>query len=80
MKYYVVQISTGDSKIAGKAIYDYETQREAVAAFHSKLGVAMGSDLYTSALILVVDGMGSILENAYHTVEVAAEAAETEEA
>lgn len=60
MKYYVVEISTGDAKIAGKAIYEYETQKEAVAAFHKKLGVAMSSDLYVTDLVMVINGAGGV--------------------
>lgn len=60
MKYYVIEISTGDSKIAGKAIYEYATRNEAIASFHKKLGVAMSSDLYETDLVMVINGAGGV--------------------
>lgn len=60
--FYLVEISNGDPKIKGKAVYEYETRNEAVANFHSKLGTAMKSDLYTDDLVMVMDDWGSILE------------------
>lgn len=62
MKYYVIEIATGDAKIQGKGIYEYATENEAVASFHSKLGTAMKSELYTSELIMVVDSDGKVLK------------------
>lgn len=55
IKYYVIEIAEGDSKIKGKGIYEYATKDEAIASFHSKMGTAMKSDLYTSEQLLVVD-------------------------
>lgn len=60
MKYYVIEISTGDSKIAGKAIYECATRNEAIASFHKKLGVAMSSDLYETDLVMVINGAGGV--------------------
>lgn len=60
--YFVVEIATGDSKIAGKGIYAYEDEKQAVASFHSKLGTAMKSELYTSDLVMVVDADGKVLK------------------
>ena len=37
MKFYVIEIAEGDSKIAGKGTYEYNTLDEAVATFHSKM-------------------------------------------
>lgn len=59
--FYVLEVSTGDSKIAGKAVYQYNTITEAVATFHSKLGAAMKSDLYDSELIMVIEANGSVV-------------------
>lgn len=58
MKFYVIEVSEGDSKIAGKGMYEYDTLEEAVANFHSKLGTAMKSDLYDSDLVMVVNSEG----------------------
>ena len=55
MKYYVIEISEGDSKIKGKGIHEYNSKNEAIASFHSKMGVAMKSELYTKEQLMVVD-------------------------
>lgn len=60
MKYYLIEISEGDSKIAGKAIYEYATKNEAIATFHSKIGVAMKSDLYASHQIMVINSENGV--------------------
>lgn len=60
MKFYLIEISEGDAKIAGKGIYEYTNYLDAIANFHSKLGVAMKSELYTSDLIMVVDSNGDV--------------------
>ena len=60
MKFYLVEISEGDSKVSGKSIYEYETLNDAVATFHSKLGMAMNSELYTSELIMVINSEGGV--------------------
>lgn len=71
MKYYLIEISTGDSKIAGRAIYEYATQNDAVAMFHSKLGSAMKSALYTSELIMVIDENGAVIKSEKYIAPVA---------
>jgi len=73
MLYYVIEIAEGDSKIAGKGIYTYATQREALASYHSKLGVAMKSDLYTADLVMVIDANGGVEAVYKYTREEAAE-------
>lgn len=60
--FYLIEITTGDSKVEGKAVYEYVTETEAVATFHSKMGSAMKSELYTSELLLVVDENGIVLK------------------
>lgn len=55
MKYYVIEISEGDSKIKGKGIHEYNSRNEAIASFHSKMGVAMKSELYTKEQLIVID-------------------------
>lgn len=60
MNYYLIEIAEGDSSIAGKAIYGYETLEEAKANFHIKLGNAMKSNLYTSELVMVINANGGI--------------------
>lgn len=58
--FYVVEISTGDAKVAGKSVYQYQTLDEAVGTFHSKLGAAMKSDLFETELCLVIEDNGSV--------------------
>ena len=59
MKYYLVEISEGSEKIAGKSIYEYDNRDNAIADFHSKLGISMKSELYTSELIIVINSTGA---------------------
>ena len=60
MKYYLIEISEGDSSIKGKAIYEYATRNEAVANFHAKLSNAMKSDLYTSEQVMVINSANGV--------------------
>lgn len=55
MNYYVIEIAEGDAKIKGVSIGTYATKDEAVASFHSKMGTAMKSELYTREQLLVID-------------------------
>lgn len=61
MKYYVIEIATGDSKISGRAVYEYSTETEAIATFHSKMGAAMKSSLYMSEMLMVIDDNGVVI-------------------
>lgn len=69
MKYYLIEISEGNSKIRGKAVYEYDTLHDAVASFHSKMGVAMKSELYTSELLMVINSEGGVYENSKYVAE-----------
>lgn len=60
-KYYLIEIADGDAKIAGKSIYEYTDQTLAIANFHSKLGAAMKSDLFTHEQLMVIDSFNNIL-------------------
>ena len=60
--YYLIEISTGDAKVAGKAIYTYTNENDVIANFHSKLGVAMKSELYNTELLMAIDDNGKVLE------------------
>lgn len=60
MKWYLIEVAEGDSKIAGKAVYEYENKSDAVANFHSKLGNAMKSELFTSELVMVINSKGEL--------------------
>jgi len=69
MIYFVVEIATGDAKIAGKSIYEYATLKEAMASFHKRLGTAMSSDLYTSDLVMVINSAGGVHANELYSAE-----------
>jgi len=73
MKHYLIEISAGDEKIAGKGIYEYENSRMATAAYHTKLGTAMKSELYTSEMLMVINEDGDTLEKTHYIAEEAAE-------
>lgn len=63
MKYYVLEIANGDKKIAGKSVYEYNTEQDAIASFHSKLGTAMKSDLYIDSLVMVINSDGWVIKS-----------------
>lgn len=65
MKFYVIEITNGADSIKGKAVYEHETETEAVATFHQKLSTAMKSDLYGSTLVMVIDRFGTMLRKEY---------------
>lgn len=67
MKYYLLEISTGDAQIAGKAVYEYDSEKDVIASFHSKMGVAMKSDLYDSELVMAIDENGVIIKRERYT-------------
>lgn len=60
--YYLIEIATGDAKVAGKGVYEYTTENEAVASFHSKMGSAMKSELFDSELLMVIDDNGTVIK------------------
>lgn len=60
MKFYVIEIATGDKKIEGKGIYEYESKEKALANYHKKLGIAMDSELYKTDLVMAIAGNGDV--------------------
>ena len=70
MKFYLIEISEGDAKIAGKAIYECETRSEAIANFHTKLGSAMSSELYASEQVIVINSENGIEAEEKYVAEV----------
>lgn len=60
MIYYLIEISYGDSKIAGKGMYDFSSRDAAEANYHLKFGNAMRSELYTGELVMVINSEGGI--------------------
>lgn len=73
MKFYVFEVAEGDGKIAGKGVYEYATLNEALASFHKRLGTAMGSELYTSDLVMVISSDGTVYRSEKFTRDVVEE-------
>lgn len=82
MKYYLIEISTGNKKIQAKAVYEYVTLNEAKANFHQKLGNAMKSELYQSEQIMIITSDNGIIMSEKYVnesyVEATAESGVTE--
>ena len=74
MKYFVIEISEGDARIAGKGIYEYETEKDAIGSFHQKLATAMRSELYTADLVMVIDSYGTVIKKERYAVPAPVEA------
>lgn len=71
MKYYVIEIADGDAKIKGVSIGTHDDIDKAVASFHSKMGTAMKSELYTREQLLVIDSFNNPLKSEVYERPVA---------
>lgn len=60
MTYYLIEISEGDSNIAGKGIYTYDTRDLAIANFHTKMGNAMKSALFSREQLMVINSANGV--------------------
>lgn len=60
-KYYVIEITT-KADTTTKGVYEYATENEAVASFHSKMGGAMKNKDYLGELLMVIDDNGAVLK------------------
>ena len=61
MKYFLIEITTKANNTE-KGIYEYATENEAVASFHSKMGGAMKNKDYLAELLMVIDENGAVLK------------------
>lgn len=61
--FYLIEIAMGDAQIKGTAVYPYDNEKAAIAAFHTKLGQAMKSPLFESELVMVIDEHGTVLKH-----------------
>ena len=53
--FYLMEVTTyTDGTPKGKALYEYQTKTDVLAAFHKKLGGAMGNAKYESELVKAV--------------------------
>lgn len=73
MKYFLIEIAEGDAKIKGKGIYEYNSKNEAIASFHSKMGVAMKSELYTKEQLMVIDSENCFIDSEVFIREIVEE-------
>ena len=67
MKYYLVEITTymDETTPDAKGIYSYDSETDAVANFHSKMGGAMKNANYASELVQVISGSGQVIKTEY---------------
>lgn len=66
MKYYLIEVTTYvDETPDAKGIYSYDTETEAVANFHSKMGGAMKNANYASELVQVISGTGKVIKTEF---------------
>lgn len=68
-KFYVIEITT-KADTTTKGVYEYATENEAVASFHSKMGGAMKNKDYLAELLMVIDDNGAVLKVEKYTAEV----------
>lgn len=82
MKYYLIEITTYvDETPDAKGIYSYDTETDAVANFHSKMGGAMKNANYASELVQVISGTGKVIKTEFwaRPIEVTSEPVSPEE-
>lgn len=60
MEFYVIEIATGDAKIAGTGMYGPYDENMAIATWHGKLSTARKSPLFTSDLVVVMNADGVV--------------------
>ena len=64
--FYLVEITTYlNGTPDAKGIYSYDTETDAVANFHSKMGGAMKNNNYASELVQVISGSGQVIKTEY---------------
>lgn len=69
--FYVIEITSyTDKDKVDKGIYSYETQLEALASFHKKMGGAMANETFKTELLTVIDDRGATMAHDYFVREV----------
>ena len=64
--YYLIEVTNyNDGTAEAKGMYSFETQDEAIANFHSKMGGAMKNEKYASELLMVVTNTGAVAKSEY---------------
>lgn len=78
-KYYVIEVTKyADGTADSKSIYTYDSEVEAVATFHQKMGGAMKNANYAFELVQVINDYGVVIESKYFERKTETEEAETE--
>lgn len=63
---YLIEITNYNNGTAvSKGMYEYATEMEAIANFHSKMGGAMKNATYASELLMVVTNTGAVVKSEY---------------
>lgn len=65
MNYLIEVTNYNDSTPVAKGMYEYKTEMEAIANFHSKMGGAMKNENYASELLMVVTNTGAVVKREY---------------
>lgn len=64
--YYLIEVTTYvDETPKAKGMYDYETEIEALAKFHKKIGGAMENENYATELVMVSTEDGVVITKDY---------------
>lgn len=78
-KYYVIEVTKyADGTADSKAIYAYDSETEAVATFHQRMGGAMKNTNYAFELVQVINDYGVVIESKYFERKTETEETETE--
>ncbi len=65
MNYLIEVTNYNDGTPVATGMYPYETEMEAIANFHSKMGGAMKNEKYASELLMVVTNTGAVVKSEY---------------
>lgn len=58
--FFLIEITTTDK--TAKAVYQYDSQAEAIANFHSKIGGQMKNADCMAELVIVIDDNGAVIK------------------
>lgn len=70
MKYYVILLVSYNNGTADKkAIYEYATESEAIANFHSYMGTYMKDATVSHLCVMAINNDGGVYETGFFTKE-----------
>lgn len=77
--FYLVEVTEYMNETpSAKAVYSYESQDEAIARFHQKMGGAMLNENYATELLVVMNSTGKTVKTEYYARPVPAPEPEPE--